>query len=108
MGVKELWKLFREEDLMREWSYDSDGAGAQKAVADQIEGNWPESSPAVTDLYARTARCLPRFLCPLSIIPDRPAHEDWEYAVWHYARVCERGRQEQKIAETLYSMGAFS
>ena len=38
MGVKELWKLFRQEGLMREWSCDTDGAGAQKAVAEQIEG----------------------------------------------------------------------
>ncbi|CAL5220963.1 g3069 [Coccomyxa viridis] len=38
MGVKELWKLFREEKLMQEWSCETHGAGVQKAVADQIEG----------------------------------------------------------------------
>ena len=39
MGVNDLWKFFREERLMREWSYDTHGAGAQKAVAEQIEGD---------------------------------------------------------------------
>lgn len=44
MGVNELWKLFREEGLMQEWSVETDGPGAQKAVAEQIEGDWPKST----------------------------------------------------------------
>ena len=33
---------------MREWSFESDGAGAQKAVAAQIEGGWPGCAVSVT------------------------------------------------------------
>ncbi len=38
MGVNDLWKLLREDGLMREWSVETDGQGAQKAVAERIEG----------------------------------------------------------------------
>ena len=50
MGVNELWKLFREEGLMREWSVETDGPGAQKAVAEQIEGDWRKTTYVVAEV----------------------------------------------------------
>lgn len=38
MGVNDLWKLLREDGLLQVWSVETDGQGAQKAVAEQIEG----------------------------------------------------------------------
>lgn len=44
MGVNDLWKLFREEGLMQEWSCETHDQSAQKAVAEQIEGACPAAS----------------------------------------------------------------
>ena len=59
MGVNELWKLFREEGLMQEWSVETDGPGAQKAVAEQIEGDWPKTTYVAEVLRPRKAMHCP-------------------------------------------------
>ncbi len=64
MGVKELWKLFREEKLMQEWSCETHGAGVQKAVADQIEGDWVEFMPAFRSCPPKQLVACPAFCAP--------------------------------------------
>ena len=51
MGVNDLWKLLREEGLMREWSVETHAQAAQKAVAEQIEGMLLCSLPDATAPY---------------------------------------------------------
>ena len=73
MGVNELWKLFREEGLMQEWSVETDGPGAQKAVAEQIEGDWPKSTHMAQVL--RLSFQLRLYPCRKQYLADRFCNE---------------------------------